>query len=220
MATKNINTNSFASTNDNSKEETTMKANMNTFAQDCTHPFTFANLFYRAITLGEELSYFCTSEDYLNHRLALYVATGDMDPDPIDEVNFENTYKLTTSGTKTIEEHVPTITLHELEDRVYRIVKSFKNRRLEMHYRHSYDWVTTNIPTFRYTFLEHIFFGTMTGYTDALKVFCNKDRTCIDDYIGVSFAPFSPALHDTLAVLGKNTSLARLNAVITAFARD
>ena len=38
--------------------------------------------------------------------------------------------------------------------------------------------------------------------------------------IGVSFAPFSPALHDTLAVLGKNTSLARLNAVITAFARD
>ena len=38
--------------------------------------------------------------------------------------------------------------------------------------------------------------------------------------ISVSFAPFSPALHDTLAVLGKNTSLARMNAVTTAFTRD
>ena len=38
--------------------------------------------------------------------------------------------------------------------------------------------------------------------------------------LSVSFAPFSPALHDTLHVLGKNTSLARLNAVVTAFARD
>jgi glutamyl-tRNA synthetase len=38
--------------------------------------------------------------------------------------------------------------------------------------------------------------------------------------LSVSFAPFSPALHDTLAVLGKNTSISRLNAVITAFARD
>ena len=32
----------------------------------------------------------------------------------------------------------------------------------------------------------------------------------------VSFAPFSPALHQTLAVLGKNTTLARLNKTITA----
>ena len=38
--------------------------------------------------------------------------------------------------------------------------------------------------------------------------------------LGVSFAAFSPALHDTLAVLGKNTTLARLNAVIAAFGRD
>ena len=38
--------------------------------------------------------------------------------------------------------------------------------------------------------------------------------------LSVSFAPFSPALHDTLAVLGKETSLARMNAVRTAFARD
>ena len=38
--------------------------------------------------------------------------------------------------------------------------------------------------------------------------------------LSVSFAPFSPALHDTLAVVGKNTSISRLNAVITAFARD
>ena len=38
--------------------------------------------------------------------------------------------------------------------------------------------------------------------------------------LSVSFAPFSPALHDTLAALGKNTTLARLNAVVTAFARD
>ena len=38
--------------------------------------------------------------------------------------------------------------------------------------------------------------------------------------LSISFAPFSPALHDTLAVIGKNASLARINAVITAFARD
>ena len=38
--------------------------------------------------------------------------------------------------------------------------------------------------------------------------------------LSVSFAPFSPALHDTLAVIGKPASLARLNAVITAFGRD
>ena len=38
--------------------------------------------------------------------------------------------------------------------------------------------------------------------------------------LSISFAPFSPALHDTLAVLGKNTSIARLNAVNTAFMRD
>ena len=34
--------------------------------------------------------------------------------------------------------------------------------------------------------------------------------------ISLSFAPFSPALHLTLNVLGKNTSLARLRSVITA----
>lgn len=34
--------------------------------------------------------------------------------------------------------------------------------------------------------------------------------------IALSFAPFSPALHQTLAVLGKNVSLARLNRTITA----
>ncbi|MBR3164468.1 glutamate--tRNA ligase [Candidatus Saccharibacteria bacterium] len=38
--------------------------------------------------------------------------------------------------------------------------------------------------------------------------------------LSVSFAPFSPALHDTLAVLGRDTTIARLNAVLTAFARD
>ena len=38
--------------------------------------------------------------------------------------------------------------------------------------------------------------------------------------LSISFAPFSPALHDTLAVLGKNISIARLNAVNTAFMRD
>lgn len=38
--------------------------------------------------------------------------------------------------------------------------------------------------------------------------------------IAISFAPFSPALHLTLEVLGKNTSLARLNAVRTALAHD
>ena len=34
--------------------------------------------------------------------------------------------------------------------------------------------------------------------------------------ISVSYAPFSPALHQTLAVLGKNTTLARLRQTITA----
>ena len=38
--------------------------------------------------------------------------------------------------------------------------------------------------------------------------------------LSVSFAPFSPALPDTLNVLGKATTLARLNAVIAAYARD
>ena len=38
--------------------------------------------------------------------------------------------------------------------------------------------------------------------------------------LAVSFAPFSPALHDTLSVLGRERSLARLNAVITAYSRD
>ena len=38
--------------------------------------------------------------------------------------------------------------------------------------------------------------------------------------LAVSFAPFSPALHDTLSVLGRDRSLARLNAVVTAYARD
>ena len=38
--------------------------------------------------------------------------------------------------------------------------------------------------------------------------------------LSVSFAPFSPALHDTLSVLGRDRSLARLNAVTTAYARD
>lgn len=38
--------------------------------------------------------------------------------------------------------------------------------------------------------------------------------------LSVSFAPFSPALPDTLHVLGKATTLARLNAVIAAYARD
>ena len=38
--------------------------------------------------------------------------------------------------------------------------------------------------------------------------------------LAVSFAPFSPALHDTLSVLGRERSLARLNAVVTAYARD
>ena len=35
--------------------------------------------------------------------------------------------------------------------------------------------------------------------------------------ISVSFAPFSPALHDTLSVIGREATLARLNAVITTF---
>ena len=38
--------------------------------------------------------------------------------------------------------------------------------------------------------------------------------------LSVSFAPFSPALHDTLSVLGRERSLARLNAVVTAYSRD
>ena len=38
--------------------------------------------------------------------------------------------------------------------------------------------------------------------------------------LSVSFAPFSPALHDTLSVIGKDATMARLNAVVTAFSRD
>lgn len=193
MATKNINTNSFTSTNNNSKEENTMKAN--TFTQDCTHPFTFAKVFYDAVILGYEPEFLdCWyNEDYYNHRMALYVATGDLDPDPAAEVEFEHVQKMTTWAQgigKQLENGVETIALEELFDRVYHTVKSFKNRRLEMHFRRSYDWITTNIPTFRYTFLERIFLGAiMNDYTIALKVFCNKDRTSIEDYIDINFAP-------------------------------
>lgn len=35
--------------------------------------------------------------------------------------------------------------------------------------------------------------------------------------LSVSFAPFSPALHDTLSVIGREATLVRLNAVITTF---
>lgn len=38
--------------------------------------------------------------------------------------------------------------------------------------------------------------------------------------LSVSFAPFSPALHDTLSVLGREKTLARLHAVIITFGRD
>ncbi len=38
--------------------------------------------------------------------------------------------------------------------------------------------------------------------------------------LAVSFAPFSPALHDTLSVLDRERGLARLNAVIAAYSRD
>ena len=38
--------------------------------------------------------------------------------------------------------------------------------------------------------------------------------------LSVSFAPFSPALHDTLSVLGREKTLARIHAVITTFGRD
>lgn len=38
--------------------------------------------------------------------------------------------------------------------------------------------------------------------------------------LSVSFAPFSPALHDTLSVLGREKTLARMRAVITAFKND
>lgn len=38
--------------------------------------------------------------------------------------------------------------------------------------------------------------------------------------ISLSFAPFSPALPDTMRVLGKNVTLARLNAVISALANN
>jgi len=38
--------------------------------------------------------------------------------------------------------------------------------------------------------------------------------------LSVSFAPFSPALHDTLSVLGREKTLARIRAVIAAYGRD
>ena len=38
--------------------------------------------------------------------------------------------------------------------------------------------------------------------------------------ITVSFAPFSPALNQTLRILGKNRTLARLNRVHTAISHD
>ena len=38
--------------------------------------------------------------------------------------------------------------------------------------------------------------------------------------LALSFAPFSPALHLTMEVLGKNTSLARINRAANALEND
>ena len=63
------------------------------------------------------------------------------------------------------------------------IVKSFRNRRLEMNFRHSLQWVHENIPTFEDTLLTRICLGDKS----VLKVFCNKVRNEIDCYVDIHF---------------------------------
>ena len=184
MNTNNFNTGAYTHTNNNSKEENVMNAN-NNFAQDCTAKFTFASIFYNNVILGEDQSepkFF--GEDVMNHRLSCYVATGDTDPDPDMWASFDSINKRYTSGVVTFEEgNGKGPTLDQLFDYVYNTVKSFNNKRLEMNFRRSYDWITTNIPTFRYTFLERAYLGDK----EVIKVFCNKARESIDAYIDISF---------------------------------
>lgn len=63
------------------------------------------------------------------------------------------------------------------------IVKSFRNRRLEMNFRHSLQWVHTEIPTFEDTLLTRICLGDKS----VLKVFCNKVHNEIDCYVDIHF---------------------------------
>ena len=71
----------------------------------------------------------------------------------------------------------------KLFNEAYAMVKSFHNRRLEMHWRHSIQWVHENIPTFEDTLLVRMCLGDK----DVLKVFCNKDRTERDVYVDIHF---------------------------------
>ena len=71
----------------------------------------------------------------------------------------------------------------KLFNEAYAMVKSFHNRRLEMHWRHSIQWVHENIPTFEDMLLVRMCLGDK----DVLKVFCNKDRTERDVYVDIHF---------------------------------
>ena len=71
----------------------------------------------------------------------------------------------------------------KLFNQAYAMVKGFHNRRLEMHWRHSIQWVHENIPTFEDTLLVRMCLGDK----DVLKVFCNKDRTERDVYVDIHF---------------------------------
>ena len=71
----------------------------------------------------------------------------------------------------------------KLFNQAYAMVKSFHNRRLEMHWRHSIQWVHENIPTFEDTLLTRMCLGDKS----VLKVFCNKVRNEIDCYVDIHF---------------------------------
>ena len=71
----------------------------------------------------------------------------------------------------------------KLFNQAYAMVKSFHNRRLEMHWRHSIQWVHENIPTFEDMLLVRMCLGDK----DVLKVFCNKDRTERAVYVDITF---------------------------------
>ena len=71
----------------------------------------------------------------------------------------------------------------KLFNQAYAMVKGFRNRRLEMHWRRSLQWVHENIPTFEDMLLVRMCLGDK----DVLKVFCNKDRTERDVYVDITF---------------------------------
>ena len=65
----------------------------------------------------------------------------------------------------------------KLFNQAYAIVLGFKNPRLMKHFERSMQWLHDNAPA-----EEADFLAWAVENPTALKVFCNKTRTCIEAY--------------------------------------